>query len=65
MDYANTNSLQNNITDESFGEILLLENKITSSNLPVTLKEDAMRNLERLKAMIKRGGYGPEFETIS
>jgi ATP-dependent Lon protease len=65
MDYVNTNSLQGNVTDESFGEILLLENKITNSNLPVTLKEDAMRNLQRLKSMVKRGGYGPEFETTS
>ncbi len=65
MDYSNINPIQNNVSDESFGEIMALESKITSSNLPIELKEDAMKSLQRLKSMIKRGGYGQEFETTS
>lgn len=65
MDYSNTNSLQNSVTDEAFGEIIALESKLTSSTLPIELKEEGMKSLQRLKSMVKRGGYGQEFETTS
>ena len=67
MNYSDTNFLQNNvgsINENSMGDVLALENKIVTSNLPLDLKEETMKNLVRLKSMIKRGAYGSEFDTM-
>lgn len=67
MNYSDTNFLQNNtgsMNEDSMGEILALENKLVTSNLPLDLKEETMKNLLRLKSMIKRGVYGSEFDTM-
>lgn len=67
MNYSDTNFLQNNtgsINEDSVSEILALEKKIVDSNLPLDLKEETMKNLLRLKSMIKRGIYGSEFDTL-
>ena len=45
-------------------EIVELQNKLTQSNTPVGLKEEAIRNIERLKRMAKWGNYSAEFETV-
>lgn len=66
MQYSNTNIQNNqNIIDENLGEIIALENKLVSSNLPERLKEDAMGNVQRLKRMFRIGGYSAEFDTVS
>jgi len=52
------------MNEDSMGDILALENKIVTSNLPLDLKEETMKNLLRLKSMIKRGVYGSEFDTM-
>lgn len=67
MNYSDTNLLQNNtgnMNEDSMGEILALENKLVNSTLPLDLKEETMKNLSRLKSMIKRGVYGSEFDTM-
>ena len=67
MNYSDTNFLQNNtgsMNEDSMGDILALENKLVTSNLPLDLKEETMKNLLRLKSMIKRGVYGSEFDTL-
>ncbi len=67
MNYSDTNFLQNNtggMNEDSMGDILALENKLVSSNLPLDLKEETTKNLLRLKSMIKRGVYGSEFDTM-
>ena len=67
MNYSDTNFLQNNtgsMNEDSMGDILALENKLVSSNLPLDLKEETTKNLMRLKSMIKRGVYGSEFDTM-
>lgn len=67
MNYSDTNFLQNNtgsMNEDSMGDILALENKLVTSNIPLDLKEETMKNLLRLKSMIKRGVYGSEFDTM-
>ncbi len=67
MNYSDTNFLQNNMgsmNEDSIGDILALENKLVTSGLPLDLKEEMMKNLTRLKSMIKRGVYGSEFDTM-
>ena len=69
MDYPNTGVSQPNMqTPGKEGdfvfEISELESKLTQSNTPVGLKEDAMRNITRLKRMAKWGNYSSEFETV-
>ncbi|KKP77653.1 MAG: Lon protease [candidate division WS6 bacterium GW2011_GWF1_35_23] len=67
MNYSDTNFLQNNtgsMNEDSMGDILALENKLVSSNLPLDLKEETAKNLMRLKSMAKRGVYGSEFDTM-
>lgn len=69
MNYTNNGFNQPNIptpgTDGDFiAEISELESKLVNSRVPVTLKEDAMRNISRLKRMAKWGNYSSEFETV-
>jgi ATP-dependent Lon protease len=59
MDYSNS------VVDENLNEIIELENKLVSSNVPQDLKDEAMRGVHRLKRMFKMGGYGAEFETVN
>lgn len=49
---------------EVIAEIEELESKINSSQMPVELKERALRSIERLYRMAKRGSYTGEFETV-
>jgi ATP-dependent Lon protease len=70
MDYSNNYNMNSNAPvstsiDESMGEILELENKLSSSRAPESLKEEAMRSVLRLKRMFRMGGYSAEFETVS
>lgn len=55
----------NSAVDENLNEVLELENKLINSTVPDSLKEEAMRNTQRLKRMFKMGGYSAEFETVS
>jgi ATP-dependent Lon protease len=70
MDYSsnynmNSNTPVSSSMDENMGEVLELENKLNSSKVPETLKEEAMRSVLRLKRMFRMGGYSAEFETVS
>ena len=69
MDYPNYNSAPNQkisaVIDESLNEVIELENKLSSSNAPDTLKEEVRRGIHRLKRMFKMGGYSAEFETVN
>jgi ATP-dependent Lon protease len=58
---------QNFIDDNKKGiisEIIELENRLTSSNAPIELKEDVMRNIQRLERMAKWGNYSSEFQNV-
>jgi ATP-dependent Lon protease len=59
------NYTDNSTVDENLHEVLELENKLSSSNIPEGLKEEAMRGVQRLKRMFRMGGYSAEFETVS
>ncbi len=59
---ASTNAT---LIDENLNEVLALESKLSSSNIPEGLKEEAMRSVQRLKRMFKMGGYSGEFETVN
>jgi ATP-dependent Lon protease len=56
IDDANSSSL--------LSEIVQLQNKLSSSNAPVELKEDTMRSIERLERIAKWGNYSSEFENV-
>lgn len=45
-------------------EVVELQNKLSSSNAPIELKEDAMRTIQRLERMAKWGNYSSEFESV-
>jgi ATP-dependent Lon protease len=69
MNYPTTGTSQPNIptpgkAEDFISEIAELESKLTQSNAPVGLKEEAMRNIVRLKRMAKWGNYSAEFETV-
>jgi ATP-dependent Lon protease len=61
---ANT-PVTNDALEESLREVQALEAKLSSTNLPERLKEEAMMSVLRLKRMFKLGGYSAEFETVS
>jgi len=70
MDYSsnynmNSNTPVSSSIDENMGEVLELEKKLSSSKVPETLKDEAMRSVLRLKRMFRMGGYSAEFETVS
>jgi len=52
------------VPDEIISEIVQLQNKLTSSKVPVELKEETMRSVNRLRRMAKWGNYSSEFETV-
>lgn len=62
MEYSNS---INTITEDSLGEIVALENRLVAANIPLKLKEEAMRSIQRLKRMFKLGGYSSEFENVN
>ena len=64
MDYQNINTNDSGI-NESVGEIVALENKLLSSPVPSGLKEESIQSINRLKRMVRMGGYSNEFETVS
>ncbi len=63
MDYQNINANDFGI-DESVSEIVALENKLLSSSVPSGLKEEGIQSINRLKRMVRMGGYSNEFETV-
>ncbi len=65
MDYPVTNNTSTPSVDDSVTEILTLENKLLSSSAPNDLKEESMQSINRLKRMVRMGGYSMEFETVS
>jgi len=50
--------------DNVLSEILELQNKLVSSNVPIGLKEETMRTVQRLERMAKWGNYSAEFESV-
>lgn len=64
MDFQN-NNLVDTAVDESVSEILTLENKLLASSAPHTLKGECIQSINRLKRMVRMGGYSNEFETVS
>jgi ATP-dependent Lon protease len=65
MDYPIDDNLSSSSIDDSTAEILSLENKLLSSSVPNDLKEESMLSVNRLKRMIRMGGYSSEFETVN
>jgi len=60
----NSNTPQSNTTNDMISEIVQLQNKLSSSNVPVELKEGSMRAIQRLERMAKWGNYSSEFEGV-
>lgn len=62
----NVQNQSQNITthDEVISDINDLEKQIKSTNLPAELSDRAMKNIERLRRMAKRGSYSGEFEMV-
>ena len=52
------------INDNVMSEIVELQNKLSSSNAPIELKEQTMRTIQRLERMAKLGNYSSEFESV-
>ncbi len=53
-----------NTNDEVIQEIEELAKLVKSKNLPQELNEKALKSIERLRRMAKRGSYSGEFETV-
>ncbi|MDY0097138.1 MAG: hypothetical protein RBS01_02195, partial [Candidatus Dojkabacteria bacterium] len=64
MDVNAAQMNNNQVADGILSEILQLQNKLTSSKVPVELKEESMRSIQRLERMAKWGNYSSEFETV-
>ncbi len=65
MDNNTAQPTTTSVLDESLAEITQLENKLNSSSTPTELKEEAMLSIQRLKRMVRMGGYSNEFENVS
>ncbi|MBI2357228.1 AAA family ATPase [Candidatus Dojkabacteria bacterium] len=52
------------LVDETIREIEDLETKVKSVAMPVELQERALRSIDRLRRMAKRGSYSSEFESV-
>ncbi len=50
--------------NEAISEIEALVIKVNSVDLPIEMKESALRSIERLRRMALRGSYSSEFETV-
>lgn len=64
MDLTAAKISDNPVNDSMLSEIVQLRNKLSSSNAPVELKENSMRNIDRLERMAKWGNYSSEFEGV-
>ncbi len=62
---ASTNFSNQTGIDESLNEIIALQQKLINSSAPEQLKEDTLHSIERLKRMVKLGGYSSEFENVN
>ncbi len=51
----NSNTQQQNTSNDIISEIVQLQNKLSSSNAPVELKESSTRSIQRLERMAKWG----------
>ncbi|HHX99660.1 TPA: AAA family ATPase [Candidatus Dojkabacteria bacterium] len=65
MDNNTAQPATTNVLEDSLAEITQLENKLNSSTTPAGLKEEAMHSIQRLKRMVRMGGYSNEFENVS
>lgn len=67
MNYSDFNVLQDNsnMVDDATSEVMTLKNMLLNSSVPVDLKNEALRSIERLERSAKRGGYSSEFENVS
>lgn len=65
MDYINTPVSQDITMDENVSDILLLKNKLVSSNAPIDLKNEVLSSIERLERIAKKGVYSSEYENVS
>ncbi|HRI06107.1 MAG TPA: AAA family ATPase [Candidatus Dojkabacteria bacterium] len=52
------------LIDETIHEIDDLEKKVKSVAMPLDLQERALRSIDRLRRMAKRGSYSSEFESV-
>lgn len=50
--------------NDVIGEIDLLEKTVRATSMPDELAQRALRSIERLRRMAKRGSYSGEFETV-
>lgn len=55
---------QTNLVDETIHEIDDLEKKVKAVAMPLDLQERALRSIDRLRRMAKRGSYSSEFESV-
>lgn len=55
---------QNTLSDDVISEIEILEKSVRNTPMPDELSERALRSIERLRRMAKRGSYSGEFETV-
>lgn len=66
MEYTASTNLNNQTgADNSLTEIITLHEKLVKSSAPEQLKEDTTHSIERLKRMVKLGGYSSEFENVN
>ena len=68
MNYSDFNVLQSSGSDGLSGiqtEILSLKNTLLASHVPVDLKNEALRSIERMEKTTQMGGFSAEFENIS
>lgn len=64
-DYINVNNSYTNSSSDNFlSEVRELENKLSEANLPIGLREDAMKAIQRLNRSAKMGSYSSEFPTV-
>ena len=64
LDTARPQNNTKSVPNEIISEIVELRNELSSSNVPVGLKEDTMKSVDRLQRMAKWGNYSSEFETV-
>lgn len=64
-DYININNSVSSSSSENFlSEVRELENKLSEANLPIDLRESAMKSIQRLYRSAKFGTYSAEFPAV-
>jgi len=64
-DYININNSISPSSSENFlSEVRELENKLSEANLPIELRENAMKSIQRLYRSAKLGTYSAEFPAV-